>query len=242
MINLSVEIRKEGKLKDLRDKGIIPGVLYGPKVKTVSVEVDLKKFKKVYEEAGESSLVSLKVDLPSHTSKQGSGGGKEFLVLIHETQKDSVSGEFIHVDFYQPILTEEVEATVPLVFEGEAPAVGDLGGTLVKGFQEVEVKALPQNLPHEIKVNVESLKTFEDEVTIKDLKTDEGVKIMKEPNEIVVNVVPLEKVEEELEKPIEEKVDEVGEAEEKESAQISPAGETEADKGEKESKKEEKND
>ncbi len=230
MINLSAEIRKEKKLKDLRDKGIMPGVLYGPKVKPVSVEVDLKDFKKVYEEAGESSLISLKVD------------GKEFLVLIHEMQKDSVSGEFIHVDFYQPILTEEVEATVPLVFEGEAPAVGDLGGTLVKGFQEVEVKALPQNLPHEIKVNVEGLKTFEDEITIKDLKTAEGVKIMKEPNEIVVNVVPLEKVEEELEKPIEEKVDEVGEAEEKESAQISPAGETEADKGEKEkeSKKGEK--
>ncbi len=230
MINLSAEIRKEGKLKDLRDKGIMPGVLYGPKVKSVSVEVDLKDFKKVYEEAGESSLISFKV------------GEKEFLVLIHEIQKDSVSGEFIHVDFYQPILTEEVEATVPLVFEGEAPAVGDLGGTLVKGFQEVEVKALPQNLPHEIKVSVEGLKTFEDEITIKDLKTAEGVKIMKEPNEIVVNVVPLEKVEEELEKPIEEKVDEVGEAEEKESAQISPAGETEADKGEKEkeSKKGEK--
>jgi len=203
MINLSAEIRKEKKLKDLRDKGIMPGVLYGPKVKPVSVEVDLKGFKKVYEEAGESSLISLKVD------------GKEFLVLIHEIQKDPVSGEFIHVDFYQPILTEEVEATVPLVFEGEASAVGELGGTLVKGFQEVEVKALPQNLPHEIKVNVESLKTFEDEITIKDLKTAEGVKIMKEPNEIVANVVPLEKVEEELEKPIEEKVDEVGEAEEK---------------------------
>jgi len=204
MINLSAEIRKEKKLKDLRDKGIMPGVLYGPKVKPVSVEVDLKDFKKVYEEAGESSLISLKVD------------SKEFLVLIHEIQKDSVSGELIHVDFYQPILTEEVEATVPLVFEGEAPAVGELGGTLVKGFQEVEVKALPQNLPHEIKVSVERLETFEDEILVKDLEVPENVKVLKEPDAIVVNVSAPTKVEEELEKPIEEKVEEGEEEEGKE--------------------------
>ena len=206
MLNLKVKIRenKKGELRKLRKQGILPGVLYGPKIKSQPIEVDLKEFKKVYEGAGESSLVSLSHD------------GKEFLVLIHEIQQDPISEEVTHVDFYQPILTEEVEATVPIVFEGEAPAIKELGGTLVKEIQEVEVKALPQNLPHEIKINVETLRTFEDEILIKDLKTPAGVKILKEPDEIIVKVVPPEKVEEELEKPIEEKVEEVEEVEGKE--------------------------
>ncbi|GAI38315.1 unnamed protein product, partial [marine sediment metagenome] len=108
------------------------------------------------------------------------------------------------------------EVAVPIVFEGEAPAVKELDGTLVKEIQEVEIKALPQNLPHEIKVSIENLKTFEDEILIKDLKLPEGVKIQKEPNEIVAVVTSPEKVEEELEKPIEEKVEEVEEVEEAE--------------------------
>lgn len=222
MIGLLAETRQNlgKKVRTLRKEGLLPGVLYGPEIESQPIEVDSKEFEKVYGEAGESSLISLKI------------GKKEFSVLIHEIQKDPISGEPIHVDFYQPILTEEVEASVPLVFEEEAPAVKELGGTLVKEIQEIEVKALPQNLPHEIKVNVESLKTFDDEILVKDLKLPEGVKALKEPNEIVAAVLPPEKVEEELEKPIEEKVEEVEEAEEKE--------EKEEKEEEKEKKEEEK--
>ena len=93
--------------------------------------------------------------------------------------------------------------------DGEAPAVKDLGGTLVKTISEVNVKALPQNLPKEIRISVEGLKTFEDNIFIKDLKTGEGIEILKKPEEIVARVTPPEKVEEELAKPIEEKVEDV---------------------------------
>ena len=85
----------------------------------------------------------------------------------------------------------------------------NLGGTLVKNISEIEVKALPQHLPKEIKINVEELKTFEDKVLIKDLQLPEGVKILRSPEEIIAHVAPPEKVEEELQKPIEEKVEEV---------------------------------
>lgn len=205
MLTLSAKLRKISgkKVKVLREKDVLPAVLYGPKIKPQSLEIDLKKFEKVYEAAGESSLISLEID------------GKKALVLIHEVARDPLAGKPIHVDFYQPRLEEEVEVTVPIVFEGEALAVKDLGGTLVKNTSEIEVKALPQNLPHEIRVDVSQLKTFEDNILIKDLKLPEEVKILKESEAILAFVAPPEKVEEELVKPIEEKVEEVEKVEEK---------------------------
>ena len=149
------------------------------------------------------------------------------MVLIHNTEKDPLTGDLIHIDFYQPRMGEEIEVKVPLVFEGEALAVKELGGTLVKNISEIEVKALPVKLPKEIIVQVEDLKTFEDRILIKDLLLPEGVKSLKDPEEIVALVVPVEKVEEELEKPIEEKVEEVEkvEKEKKEGKEEEIAGE-----------------
>lgn len=199
MLTLSAKIRNTlgKKTKVLREKGIFPAILYGPKLKSLALEINLKDFEKVYQEAGESSLISLEAD------------GKKFLVLIHQIQLNPLDSKPIHVDFYQPSLKEEITAKVPLVFEGEAPAVKELGGTLVKNISEIEVKALPQNLPHGIKVDVSQLKTFENKVLIKDLKLPEGVKILKGPEDIIAFVALPEKVEEELEKPVEEKVEEV---------------------------------
>ncbi len=224
MLILKAEKREKigKKVKDLRKKGVLPAILYGPKVKPLPIEIDLKEFKKIYKEAGESSLISLEVEK------------EKFLVLIYEIKEDSLTDEITHVDFYQPILTEEVEATVPIIFEGISPAVKDLGGTLIKEIQEVDVKALPQNLPHDIKVNIDTLNTFEDEILIKDLKIPAGVKILKEMNEIVAVVVPPTKVEEELEKPIEEKVEEVEKVEEKkEKEEVSEIEEIKKNKEEK---------
>ena len=200
MLSLLAKIRKEvgRKTKTLRDKGVLPAVLYGPKIKNENIEIGLKEFEKVYQAAGESTLISLEVE-----------GKKKYLVLVHDLERDSLKGIPTHVDFYQPSLAEKIEVKVPIVLEGEAEAVKNLGGTLIKNIAEVIVKALPQSLPKEIKVNVTRLKTFEDTVLIKDLKVAEGVEILRNPEEIVAQVRPPEKVEEELKKPIEEKVDEV---------------------------------
>ena len=206
MMTLSAKIReKKGKkVKNLIKQGILPAVLYGPQIKNLPLELNMKEFYKIYKETGESSLISLQVE------------NKSFPVLIHDVTRDPVSDNPIHVDFYQPILTKEVEATVPLVFEGESKAVRDLGGTLIKEIQEIEVWALPQDLPHEIKIDISKLKTFEDEILIKDLRIPQNVKIKKDINDIVALVTPLEKIEEELKKPIEEKVEEVKGVEKKE--------------------------
>jgi len=213
MFTLSVKSRNVfgKKLKTLREKGQIPAVLYGPKIKPISLEVDLKGFEKLYSEAGESSLISLKIE----NGKPAVTASAQYLVLIHEVNRDPLTEKPIHVDFYQPRLEEEVEVTIPIIFEGEAKAVKESGGTLIKNISEIEVKSLPQNLPHEIKVSIEKLKTFEDSISIKDLIVPKDVKILKEPEEIVALVAPPEKVEEELEKPVEEKVEEVEKVEEK---------------------------
>lgn len=209
MLSLSAKVRKDfrKKVKNSRQKDILPAVLYGPKIKkTESLEIDYKAFEKVYESAGESSLILLEIEEE----------GKKIPVLIHELQKDPITSKIFHVDFYQVSLEEKTVVKIPIVLEGVSLAVKELGGTLVKYISETEVKALPQNLPKEIKANAEVLKTFEDNILIKDLKLQDGVEILRRPDEIVASVLPPEKVEEELEKPIEEKVEEVEKVGEKE--------------------------
>ncbi len=211
MISLKVEKREATgkKLKNLREEGILPAILYGPEIENINIQLDVKTFNQVHKEAGESTLISLVLE------------DKEYPVLIQDVRYNPVTEDVIHVDFYQPILTEEVEATVALVFEGEAPAVKDLGGTLVKEIQEIDVKALPQDLPHEITVDVSNLKTFDDEILVKDLKVADNVNLLREPEEVIALVVPAEDVESELEKPIEEEeeVEVEGEKEEVEETE-----------------------
>lgn len=202
----------------LRKDGVLPGVLYGSEIKNTPLEVDLKEFKKVFTEAGGSSLVSLEI------------GKDKFLTLIYEVKNDPLTEEPIHVDFYQPKLTEEIEVTIPIIYEGEAKAVKDLGGTLIKEIQDIKIKALPQNLPHAIKVSVAKLNTFGDVVLIKDLELPQGVKVLRDKNEIIAKVVPPEKVEEELEKPIEEKVEEVEKVEKEKKPKEEAAEEPAEDK------------
>src|SRR3989338_5652425 len=182
---------------ELINQGGIPAVVYGQGLKNNLIDVDEKEFKKVLKEVGESSLVDLLI------------GKEKKPVLVQEIQKVPVTGKVIHIDFFQPNLKEEVEVEIPLVFEGVALAEKDLGGTLNKNMLEISVKALPQDLPHEIKVNVESLKTFEDHILVKDLVLPKGVKVSKNPDEIVASVLPPQKIEEELAQEITENVEDV---------------------------------
>lgn len=201
MIKLNAKIRKETgrKTNALREADRIPAVVYGHKVKNLMLDIDYKDFQKVLRQAGESSLIELDIE----------GEKEKKSVLVHEIQKDPISDKFIHIDFFQASLTEEVQVKVPLVFEGESIAVKDLGGTLVKNISELEVKALAKNLPHEIKVDIGGLNTFEDHILVKDLNLPKEVKVLAKPDEIIVSVARVEKVEEELAKEIEEKVEDV---------------------------------
>lgn len=215
MISLQAKTRTIfGKLtKNIRFQGVIPAVVYGPGEKNANIEVDEKEFIKVLRKAGESSLIELKIDKATADGGAPSKGGEVRPVLIHEIQQDPVSDKIIHIDFFQASLKEEVEVAVPLVFEGVAPAEKDLGGTLNKNMLEIEVRALPQNLPHEITVNVGGLKTFQDHILVRDLAIPANVTVMKDADEIVAAVLEPQKVEEELAKEIVENVEDVAKVE-----------------------------
>ena len=213
---LKVKVREVlgRKVKTLRKKGIIPAVVYGLKAKSIPLEIDYSEFEKVYKEAGESTVIKLKV------KSQKSKVDELKNALIYDVAMDSVSDKFIHVDFYEVRMDKPITAAVPLVFEGEAPAVKNLEGVLVKNITEIEVEALPANLPHEIKVDISVLKTFDDLIHIKDLKIPDGVKISINPDEIVALVSPPRSDEElkSLEEKVEEKIEEVAKVGEEEKA------------------------
>jgi len=202
MLSLKAIIRqKTGRALDgLRRQGVLPGVLYGEGIgNNLILEVGEKEFARVFKQAGESSLVELDVD------------GKKYQVLIHQIAHDPVSGKVIHVDFFHPSEKKKIEAEVPLVFKGTAPAEKDLGGVLVKEFTEVQVKGLARNLPREIDVDVSALKTFDDRVLIKDLSVPADVVILREGDEVVAHVTSPRKIEEE--KPVEKEEAEPGKEE-----------------------------
>jgi len=225
-ISLSAEPREKlGKqVRDLREQGFLPAVVYGSKTKNLALVLNFQEFESVFKEAGESSLINLKIK----------GEKEDLTVLVHDFQRHPLSGKIIHVDFYSPDLKKEVKTLIPLKFEGESLAIKSLGGTLIKNFHELEVKSLPTNIPHEIIVNIDSLETLGSEIFVKDLNIPEGAEILKDPKELIVLVAVPTRVEEELEKPIEEKVEEVEgvikEGEEKEGEEDEDKKEEQADK------------
>lgn len=178
MFKLSAKLREISgkKVELLRDNGEIPAVVYGGKDEGKNIVLNRIEFKKVLKEAGESSIVSL--DL----------GGKSVDVLIHEVQFGPVSGEPVHADFFVVSQDKEIEVDVPLVFEGVAPAVKELGGSLIKVLHELPISALPKNLPHDIKVDVSVLNTLDSQILVKDLKLPVGVTATVEADEVVASM------------------------------------------------------
>lgn len=154
----------------------MPAVAYGPKEAPASLFLDARQFSKVFAEAGETGVVSLSI------------GKDDKEVLIHEVALDPVSHLPIHADFYVLEKGKTVEVKVPLSFAGIAPAVKNLGGTLVKVLHEVEVRAMPKDLPRELAVSLELLTDLNSHVLIKDIVVPKGVEILAPEDEIVVSV------------------------------------------------------
>lgn len=181
MPEISAKQRTEvGKrLNTLRRQGVLPAVLYGPGMESTPLSVSAKDFENVLREAGETSLVELRVE-----------GGNVHNVLIHDVAKDPLTLEPIHADFYAVRMDRPIEAKVPLEFTGDSPAEKNEGGIVVKVLHELEVRALPKDLPHAIAVDLARLEKIGDKISVKDVLLPSGVLAVHGGEEVVVLIEP----------------------------------------------------
>ncbi len=188
------------KVNAIRKNGLIPGVVYGPKAENRTIKVKDKEFKKIFKQAGENTLIDLKI-------------GNEIIgkVIINDYQHDPVTGVMMHFDLYQVRMDKKVHAKVPVKYEGESPAVKNEGGILVKTHDKLEIKCLPGDLIHEIIIDLSKLAKIDDIIRIKDLDIFGKIEIIARPDDVVVGVTPprTEKEMEELESKVEENTEAV---------------------------------
>ena len=175
---LTVEKRKVTgkKVKKLRREGILPANIYGKDIKSLAVQLPQKEFEKVLKEVGETGLVDVQLNGELRPS------------LIHNVQMDYLHSVPLHADFFQVNLKEKVKTMVPIKVLGEAKAVSDKLGLLLQPLSEVEVEALPADLPEYIEINVESLAAVNDQMAVSDIKPPTGVTILTDPSQVVVKI------------------------------------------------------
>lgn len=210
------------KVKTLRKQGIIPAHVFGHKIKTEHVQVKESEFLKVFEKAGETGIIDLAVD------------SQKKPVLVRNVQIHPVTDNPLHIDFYQVNLSEKVKVNVPLETVGESVAVEKKVGLLLTPVAELEIEALPTDLPEKIEVDVSKLENVGDEIKVKDLKVDRSkIEIHAEEELVVAQIGELvtremEAVEAEIEaEQAEAEAGKVAEGAPAEGAEAAPAAEGE---------------
>ncbi|MCE9585232.1 50S ribosomal protein L25 [Candidatus Nomurabacteria bacterium] len=177
-------------LAEMRKGTELPAVFYGLGKDTISISVSKVEFKKVWQKAGESSTVVLST--PSG----------DVDVLIHEVQTHPITDEPIHVDFLVVDKNKKIKVSIPLVFEGVSPAVKGGSGTLVKVLHEVEVEALPKDLPHDLVVDISKLAELHSQVLVSDISLPSGVTMVTKNNEVVASIAEQKEEKETTNEPI----------------------------------------
>lgn len=168
----------------LRQEGLIPAEIYGQGFKNEHLSIKTQDFDKVFREAGENTIVNLNLE------------GEKLPTLIYDVQRDKLAGTISHVDFYKVTMTEKIKAKVPLEFVGESSVIKEKLGILNKSMTEVEVEALPADLPHRIEVDLGLLKEVGRSIHANELKIPLGAKVLVDPETVIVTVVPPQKEEE----------------------------------------------
>ncbi len=179
------------KVRQLRPQGKIPSHVYGRGLPSVSITIPVREFEDVYRKVGETGVLSLAYE---DTDRP---------VLIQGVQEDPLTGKILHVDFYQVNLREKVRVAIPIELVGESPAVASKKAVLEQPLSEVEVEALPDDLPERIAVDISGLEKIDDQVTAADLVVDRAkVTVLNDPESVVVKTGPL--LTEEMERALEE--------------------------------------
>ncbi|MBU6142268.1 50S ribosomal protein L25 [Patescibacteria group bacterium] len=187
-MDLSVQKRDTvgRNVKALREQGLVPGELYGKGLENIHVAVPAKEFKKVFKEAGENTVVTVLLN------------ENKYPVLIHDVSYDRLTDEVASVDLYQVRMDEKLRVAVPIEFIGVSLAVKEKGGVLVKPLQELEVEALPLDIPHNLTADISVITEIGQSVHVKDLAVPKTVRVLVDADAVVATVTAKVTEEEEL--------------------------------------------
>ncbi len=177
------------KVRKMRKQGLVPATVFGKTTESASVQVGAVDFNRVYKQAGETSVVWLSLE----------GESKERPTLIKSMSKDPRTGKIVHIDFHQVNLKEKVNANVPVEIMGESQLIKDGLAVLDINLHEIEVEALPTDIPENITFDISTLLEIGDNLKISDIKISPEVTIITDPEKIVVALGAPQKEEEPLE-------------------------------------------
>ncbi len=196
-LRLTVDKREKEELgnnaaRRLRRGNYIPAVLYGLAREPVSLKVDAKGFSGIIKGKGTANLI---FDLSVGKSK------KKEAVILKDMQRDPITRDFVHLDFLRIEMKKEVETQVPLQILNEEIAIGikEEGGVLQHSLRELHVACLPGDIPQSIDFDISELK-IGDAVRVEDLEVDEKIKVLNDPQEVIISIIhPSQLIEEEEE-------------------------------------------
>ncbi len=175
------------KVRFIRREGNTPANLYGHGVKSTALQLDTKTLAAILSHAGYTDLISLKVG----SSK------KPVKVLVKEVQRDPLTADLLHVDFYQVKMTDKLKVDVPLHFTGEAPALKIKNTSLLHLMDTIAIEALPDDLPHNLEIDLSMLAEVDQAIHVKDVHLGDGVTLLADPEQMVVKVTETRGVKEE---------------------------------------------
>ena len=173
----------------LRRQGVTPAHVFGHGIESLALQCDTTELKSIIAHAGETRLISLNIK----------GDNQPKNVFIREIQRDVISRQLLHVDFYQVKMSEKMEVEVPIVLVGEAPAMKGKGRMISHGITELSIECLPDKVPPQIEVDISILEEIEQAIQVKDIILDPDITVNIDPEQLVVKITEVMVVEEEVE-------------------------------------------
>ncbi|MFQ5997335.1 MAG: 50S ribosomal protein L25 [Dehalococcoidales bacterium] len=192
------------KTRFLRRQGITPAHLYGHNIKSLTLQCDTTELQHLIAQAGRTRLIDLEID-----------GDKPKSVFVREIQRDEITQQLLHVDFYQVKKTEKITVEVPIVFVGEAPALKGKGRMIAHGVTSLSIECLPSNVPPQIEIDLSPLEELEQAIYVRDIVLDPDITVNTDPDQLVVKVSEaiVKEVVEEVVEEVEEEVEAEAEVE-----------------------------
>lgn len=191
------------KVKNMREEGLVPGSVYGPKREPMNIVIPNKDFRKIFEEAEYNKLIDLEIE----------GEKKGAQVLIKEVQVDPITDEYLNVSLYEIDSNQRIVAEVPVNLIGISPAVKNNIGFLVNPIDTIELRCLPKDLPEDITIDVSNLAEIGDGIGLDKIKLPEGVEFANIAD-LTASIVYIAPPQKEIEEEKPETAEEVEEGEE----------------------------